>query len=309
MKAAGIGPVAARKVILVLNIDLHFVLHQATHITHFQMPAPLTESTIFALSQLVDDAQSGTRAPSHADLSFQINQTKLTAGDPYTQGQTVGKKKRVRGTLNWALENSPANGETFIVSLPAVLRGCGGFLPGSPIFVGTEQISNAIVAFRSEGFTLTPNGELMPLLLANLQGAARSDALRAYIRRAQRGSGDAALLIGTSKDLLEATAAHILTERQGSYSKSANFESLLGMAFSAIGLATPHHLIEPAEPPQRKAERAMFSLAIGINAMRNKLGTGHGRPFIPQVTDIESKASIQLMGTIAEWMLHAHERS
>ena len=106
MKAAGIGPVAARKVILVLNIDLHFVLHQATHITHFQMPAPLTESTIFALSQLVDDAQSGTREPSHSDLSFEVDRAQLTAGDPYTQGQTVGKKsvfeERLIGRLKTA---------------------------------------------------------------------------------------------------------------------------------------------------------------------------------------------------------------
>lgn len=53
----------------------------------------------------------------------------------------------------------------------------------------------------------------------------------------------------------------------------------------------------------------MFSLAVGVNAMRNKLGTGHGRPWLPDITDTEAKAAIQFMGTIAEWMLHAHRRN
>jgi hypothetical protein len=116
------------------------------------------------------------------------------------------------------------------------------------------------------------------------------------------------LLAGTSKDLLEATAAHILVERNGTYPQGANFEGLLGMAFVAVGLATPQHPIQPSESPQCKAERAMFSLACGVNAMRNKLGTGHGRPWLTNITDIEARAAIQFMGTIAEWLLHAHAR-
>jgi hypothetical protein len=52
----------------------------------------------------------------------------------------------------------------------------------------------------------------------------------------------------------------------------------------------------------------MFALACAVNAMRNKLGTGHGRPWLPNITDTEAQAAIQFMGTIAEWMLHAHTR-
>lgn len=272
------------------------------------MPAPLTDSTIFALARLVDDAQSDTREPSHSDLEFQINRARLTAGDPKAQGQLVGKAKRVRGTLSWALENNPTGGEAFVESLLAFLRSCGGFRPSSSNYVGSEPITNAIAAFRIEGFTLTEDGELRPQLLENLSGTALTDALQAYVRRAKQGAQDAALLAGTSKDLLEATAAHILVERNGSYPQRANFEALLGMAFVAVDLATPQHPVQPGESPQRKAERAMFSLAIGINAMRNKLGTGHGRPWLPEITDIEAKSAIQFMGTIAEWLLHAHAR-
>jgi hypothetical protein len=272
------------------------------------MPAPLTDSVIFAVAKLVDDAQTDTREPSHSDLEFQINRLRLTPGDPKAQGQLVGKAKRIRGTLSWAIENNPSGGEALIESLLSCLRACGGFRPNSPNFVGPEPITNAIAAFRTEGFTLTSDGEIQPQILENLSGAALSAALESYIRRAKRGAEDAALLSGTSKDLLEATAAHILVERNGSYPQGANFESLLGMTYVALGLATPQHPVQTGEPQQCKAERAMFSLACGINAMRNKLGTGHGRPWLTNITDVEARAAIQFMGTIAEWLLHAHAR-
>lgn len=262
---------------------------------------------IFAVARLVDDAQAETREPSHSDLEFQINRVRLSAGDPKAQGLLVGKAKRVRGVLNWALENNPSSGEALVESLLSFLRACGGFRPGSPNYVGAEAVTNAIAAFRSEGFTLTADGELQPPILENLSGTALSAPLESYIRRAKRGAEDAALLAGT-KDLLEATAAHILVERNGSYPHGGNFEGLLGMTFVAIDLATPQHPIQPGEPAQRKAERAMFGLACGVNAMRNKLGTGHGRPWLTSITDVEARSAIQFMGTIAEWLLHAHAR-
>jgi hypothetical protein len=53
--------------------------------------APVNDSILFALARLIDDAQSERRDPSHSDIDFQINQAKLTAGDPKAQGLTVGK--------------------------------------------------------------------------------------------------------------------------------------------------------------------------------------------------------------------------
>ena len=281
---------------------------ESNFLSKISMPAPLTDSIILAIARLVDDAQSETREPSHSDLEFQISRARLTLGDPKAQGQLVGKAKRIRGTLSWAFENNVAAGEALVESLLSLLRACGGFRPSSPNYVGSEAIANAIAAFHSEGFTLSQDGELQPMLLENLSGPELSEALAAYVRRAQRGAEDAALLTGTGKDLLEATAAHILVERNGTYPRGANFEALLGMAFVAMDLATPLHPDQPGEAPQRKTERAMFSLALGINAMRNKLGTGHGRPWLPTITDTEARAAINFMGTIAEWLLHAHAR-
>lgn len=128
-------------------------------------------------------------------------------------------------------------------------------------------------------------------------------ALEAYVRRAQRGSEDGALLVGTGKDLLEATAAHVITEKYGQYSHQANFPTLLGQAFTVLGLATPQMPPQSGEPPQRRVERALYEAGCAVNSLRNKTGTGHGRPFTPNLSDDEARAAIQIIGIVSGLLL------
>ena len=94
--------------------------------------APLSDAVILAMAKMVDDAKSERREPSHSDLDFQINLAQLTLGDPKAQGQTVGKAKRVRGVLSWALENNPQRGQKLVLLLLTLLRSHGGFRNESP---------------------------------------------------------------------------------------------------------------------------------------------------------------------------------
>lgn len=263
---------------------------------------PLTDGTLFATSKLVDDAQSARRDPSHSEIDFVISQSGLEGGDPNRHGQTSGKEKRVRATLSWALENSPDEGGMLLGKLIAQIKACGGFRPNSPNYVGEEAVENARVAFRAEGFELASDGELRPILLNNLSGIAMTDALRSYVRRANRGSMDAALVTGTGKDLLEATAAHVLEEKYGNYSTTDNFPTLLGQAFVILGFTTDS---SQAKGGQQRLEAAFYEVALAVNNLRNKQGTGHGRPFPSTVSDSEAKAAIQVMGVVAEKMLNA----
>jgi hypothetical protein len=50
-------------------------------------------------------------------------------------------------------------------------------------------------------------------------------------------------------------------------------------------------------------ERALFDLPCGVNRLRNKQGTGHGRPFLPSVTPQQAKTAIESMGIVAEYLL------
>ena len=178
---------------------------------------PLTDPIIVAVAQLVDDAQSVRRDPSHADLDHAFKRAGIIDGDPKSQGQNAGKAKRIRSTLSWAMEHNPRGGGDFVYSFIGTLRGYGAFRETSPNYVGRNEIENAIAVFGSEGYTLSADGELRPKILDSLSGTELTEALHGYIRRAKQGSQDAALVTGTGKDLLEAVAAHILQQRYGSY--------------------------------------------------------------------------------------------
>jgi hypothetical protein len=270
----------------------------------------VTDTIIHSIAQLVDDSNnSGNyREPSHSDIEFQINVAGLSEHDPKSQGQVIGKAKRVRAVLYGASESDPARSARFVVGLLAKVRACGGFRSASANYVGDEAIANAKGAFESEGFVLASDGSIAPKVLESLAGRDLSTALLRYADRARRGAEDAALLSGTGKDLLEATAAHALVTLNGAYSANLNFQSLLGMAFIALEMAVPELPEQPGELPTKLLERGMFQSALAINRLRNKQGTGHGRPWLPVITDHEAKAAIETVGTIAAYMLAKLEK-
>ncbi len=270
--------------------------------------APLTEAIATALASLVGDSQAERpRAPSHSDLTFLLETHGLDGPDPAKQGST-GKAKRIRTVLYWAIEFDKDAGERLVAAIVSQVRGKGGFRPDSENFAGADAIRNLADAFRSEGYELAPDGVLRAMLLDSMSGAQLTEALQAYVRRAKTGASDAALVTGTGKDLLEAVLGHILTERVKGYSASSNFPSLLASVFERLGLALPMPGQQPpaGEPVQRQVERSVFELAMALNRLRNKEGTGHGRPWNPTVSPSEARLAIESMGSIAEFLLARH---
>lgn len=266
---------------------------------------PVTDTIAHALMQLVDDSNnSGVyREPSHADIEFHVNQAGLAELDPKQQGQQIGKAKRVRAVLYAAMDSNPVAASRFALGLLAKVRACGGFREASTNYAGSEAVDNAKAAFDMEGFVLADDGMLSPKVLSSLSGAALTDALAAYARRAQKGAEDAALIAGTGKDLMEATAAHVLETLQGGYPSGANFQALLGMAFVALDLAVPEMPEQRGESPVKSMERGLFLSSLGVNRVRNKHGSGHGRPWLPTLADEEAKAAIEVVGTVSAYLL------
>lgn len=269
------------------------------------MLPPLTDGIAAAVSKLVDDAQTDRRDPSHWDLETQIQRAGLSGFDPKGQGQTVGKAKRVTLTFYAALSDELEKGQRLVALVIDVVRARGGFRPDSPNFVGAGPLDRAIAEFDKEGWVLTQDGNLRPKILDGLSGVKLTDALERYVQRARRGALDSALVIGTGKDLLEATAAHVVSECFGGYSSRADFPTLLGQAFTSLKLSTPADPRQPNESPTRRLDRALYELGCAVNKLRNKEGTGHGRPWLPTVRDDEAQAAIEAMGLVAGRLLDA----
>ena len=72
----------------------------------------------------------------------------------------------------------------------------------------------------------------------------------------------------------------------------------------AIGFAVPNVPTSRAREIQRVEETA-YELACALNGLRNKQGTGHGRPWVSTVTDEQARFAIESMGNIASMMLAA----
>ncbi|MBT9141194.1 MAG: hypothetical protein DDT30_01783 [Dehalococcoidia bacterium] len=265
---------------------------------------PVNDTGIYALARLVDDAQKERRDPSHSDIEFQINKSMLSDGDPNKEGPPVGKAKRVRCVLTWGIENRPESAEYFAAGLISAVKACGGFRESSPNYVGKDEITNLAEALKYLGISLASDGSLVPLALEGLSGKSLTKVLEIYVERAKKGIEDAALVVGTSKDLMEAVAAHVLQELWAHYPTTVNFPTLLGQAFTALGLSTPADKRETGEHPRKNLERKMYDLACAINRLRNKQATGHGRPWLPDLSNDEARASIEFIGTISERMLN-----
>lgn len=273
------------------------------------MQPPLSDSIITALARLIDDSQVETREPSHSTIQFHIDRAKLSSYDPGQQSnKPVGKSKRIRGVLSSALTNNVSAGGILVGSIISTVQGCGGFRRASANYCGEESINNLIAAFATNGWDLGLDGSLQPQVLENLSNKALTSALRVYAERARRGALDSPLLTGTAKDFLEAVAAHVLVQKWGSYSNGANFPSLLGQAFTALGLATSATPPNSGEPAKMRVERAAYDLACSLNALRNKEGTGHGRPWLSEVTSSQARFAIESMGNIASLLLDTMEQ-
>ena len=236
---------------------------------------PVNDTIIYSLARLVDDAQKDRRDPSHSDIEFQLNRAALIDVDPNKDGSPVGKAKRLRTVLNWAIDNDIAKAEKLAAGIISSVKSCGGFRNSSPNFVGADAIADLSAALRPEGVVLGEDGSMSPVALDSLSGRNLSQALRGYVNRAKKGIEDAALAVGTSKDLMEAVAAHVIQELWGSYPSTANFPSLLGQAFIALEMATPEQVPAQGEHQRCRMERSLYETACSINNLRNKQGTGH----------------------------------
>jgi hypothetical protein len=105
------------------------------------------------------------REPSHSAIGSALSRAGLVPeADPHNNSavQKVGKQKRVRQALTWAIDNDEAAGSRAVSSLISLVRGCGGFLSGSSNYCGEDAIRTCIAAFTGQPAELTLDGTVRP---------------------------------------------------------------------------------------------------------------------------------------------------
>lgn len=106
----------------------------------------VNEAIVQAVARLVDDA-GASREPSHSDLEDLFRRVGLAAADPNRDPAVkVGKQKRVRHVLAWAMDQDEDAASDLVKDLIGMVRGLGGFRTGSPNYCGEDPITTCIAA-------------------------------------------------------------------------------------------------------------------------------------------------------------------
>jgi hypothetical protein len=263
----------------------------------------LNDEVVSVVSRFFD----GGKGPSHEELTRMFQRTRLHEYDPLEPGVVVGKMKRCREVLSQAIDQNQEAGEQLVKMIMGAVKASGGFRDTSENYAGNDLVEATRQAFRATGYELDPEGNLRPVLLENLTGPNATEALMSYVRRARVGSTDAALVVGTGKDLMEATARHVLVQTTGTYPDHGNFPATLFQAFERLGLACPGQPMINGldnQNPKKAVEQAICLLGMAVNRLRNAEGTGHGRPYLTSVSDEEAHLATQAMGIVSQFLLN-----
>lgn len=289
MAAPGVRPVA-----VVLSVEMAQKLPNLTH--------PVAH----AVAELVH-----ARSPiSHDQLGRLVAGVGLASADP---GNSEGKVKRMRAVMEHAMANDRAAGARLAYRVLQAIRAAGGFREADGSYIGGDAFLHVRDAYRTSNFELDPDGELRPRLLEHVPETERHEVLRGYVRRVQQGATDAPLVTGTGKDLLEATARHVLDQRGQQYA-GHDFPGTLFHAFAAAGISTPPSTVLDAvnqglsRDGSERLGQVLFLLGCAVNRLRNEQGTGHGRPFKATVTDREAKLAVESMALVSEMLLSAKRK-
>lgn len=256
------------------------------------------------LANVIDQLVDASRRPSHDELTGIFRRARVSDVDP---GLGIGKVKRVRTVASWCSTRDPAAGACLVRELVAAVRAEGGFVRDSEQYVGQQVESNLRRALGTSGFTLDEDGGIVPRLLDNVPEADRHDALRQYADRLRRGALDSPLVTGTGKDLLEAAARHVIVENGGQYAPHMGFPGTLLNAYTVLGLSAPPGPLVQGQgldsDPVGQLQQSVFLLGVAVNRLRNAEGTGHGRPYLPSVTDRQAQLATQAIALATELLL------
>jgi hypothetical protein len=258
--------------------------------------------------------------PSHADLDRLVERCGLAHLDPRYDRDRVGKAERVTtvicGTISY---REPASAAwAYVDGLISLVRASDGFNENSPNCPGTSVVEELRHVFGSMGYELTDQGHLRVTRFEGFEdSAAISSALHAYVRRARTGAADLPLVIGSTKELMEATAKHVLHER-AQLTNSHSFPVVLGAAFQALGLPSPSwddasaifaraaHSGD-ADKAWNGVVQAIYLLACAVNKFRNVQGTGHGYATEQNPTELQAAVASDAGVTVAGFLLRALE--
>ena len=229
-----------------------------------------TFDTAHALRLLMEDSWY----PSHTGLDDIFSRRDIDVPRVDERGENLNKPRRLRA----AFEAADAQGEGavkwFVNDIVEEMRFQNVFAQPTPGRL--ELIEKLRSALAAAGATLDTDGRIQSKFVGpNIAAGGREtvDRLQALLRR---DNLDPASILGTSKDLLEATAKHLLHEHEPD-ARPGDMPGIVPQAMRGAGLATrPGEIASPNAKAIAGLRDQVVKTAAAVAPLRNKGGDGHG---------------------------------
>jgi hypothetical protein len=250
---------------------------------------------------------AGGSGPTHSALTGVFQSTGYADADPYDPSlQEPNKETRVQRVVS-AARQRPSRARELVEALLARLRAKGAFTVGAAAY-DPECVRAARRAFTRAGWQLTDEGLLSVAGAVDLTTGGR-EALDEQLDRLRRATEDPALLLGTSKDLLEAVARFVLEEFGMSPRAQADFGELWHLARERLGiLPTQIAVNAPGGEQIRAIVQSSWRIAEQANELRGLQGTGHGRTLPSGVSAEMALLVVREACSVAEFVLTTLDR-
>jgi len=223
-----------------------------------------------SLSRLMEN----TWYPSHSGLDTIFGKLAIDSPETDPQGRNINKVKRLRA----AFDKADARGEETTISLVKEIVEEMRF---KGVFASTdeqtrEMIGALRVSLERAGGRLTDHGRLEPLTLGPAIEAGGRQTVDRLQSRLRDPSLDPGAILGTSKDLLEATAKHLLKEYSPD-TPAGDMPGVVGQAMRAAGLSSiPREIDSTNAKAVAVLRQQVLRTADAVTSTRNTAGDGHG---------------------------------
>lgn len=247
--------------------------------------------------------------PSHAAITRVL--TRAGLGDDYMFTEGGGgpnKQQRITGAFSRA-RRRPGSARILLEGMLGILSVDGSLtdpeVGDSSEFVTLKQALAASLHRIDDDLKIRRVGNV------NLETGGRP-ALEQQLDRMRRAAGDTALLLGTSKEVLESTAKLVLEQVQGHDRQALNrmaFPQVWHLARECLGVL-PNQVDAnlPNHASIRKLYQAMWQIAEQVNELRNGLGTGHGDVLPLGISAALAKLVVRDVCIVAEFMLESADK-
>lgn len=265
------------------------------------MENPVNGEVVAALCAFV----RGGTGPSHSSLTSAFLAAGLVDLTPYVSGsmQNLNKVERIQeaGRAVW---RQPSGGRRLVEELLSVYR-VSGIFADSNLDMEKSALRSGL---RQRGWSLDEEGRLEPLGEIHFEVGDRQ-ALNDQLNRLRRSTEDAALLLGTAKELLESVGKFVLEEGNRLPDRRMDFPEVMTLSMEQLGVM-PAQVDASTEggKQMRKVYQAIRTVVEAVNELRNDHGTGHGRTLPTGVSVEAARFMIRQATIVAEMLLATHDR-